>query len=103
MTVLPHDGPTLAAEFPDSTREQWHLLVEGVLRRSGKEFSGFAAEDALTTDIEDGVRARPLYTADDTAVDSGYPGFAPFVRGGRAEGSVLGGWDVRQRHAHPDP
>ncbi|MCX5214763.1 methylmalonyl-CoA mutase small subunit [Kitasatospora sp. NBC_00240] len=103
MTVPPHDGPTLAAEFPDSTREQWRLLVEGVLHRSGKELSGFAAEDALTTGLQDGLRARPLYTADDTAADPGLPGFPPFVRGGRAEGSVLSGWDVRQWHADPDP
>ncbi|MFC8453736.1 methylmalonyl-CoA mutase small subunit [Kitasatospora sp. NPDC057223] len=103
MTVLP-EGLPLAAEFPGPTRGQWQHLVEGVLRKSGAQnVEGALAEDALTTDIEDGVRARPLYTADDTAVDSGYPGFAPFVRGGRAEGSVLGGWDVRQRHAHPDP
>lgn len=103
MTVLP-EGLPLAAEFPGPTRGQWQHLVEGVLRKSGAQnVEGASAEDALTTDIEDGLRARPLYTADDTAADPGYPGFAPFVRGGRAEGSVQGGWDVRQRHAHPDP
>ncbi|MFC5260391.1 methylmalonyl-CoA mutase family protein, partial [Streptomyces cinereospinus] len=34
--------------------------------------------------------------------DAGLPGFAPFVRGARAEGNALGGWDVRQRHAAVD-
>ncbi len=103
MTVLP-EGLPLAAEFPGPTRGQWQHLVEGVLRKSGAQnVEGALAEDALTTDIEDGLRARPLYTADDTAADPGYPGFPPFVRGGRAEGSALSGWDVRQRHAHPDP
>ncbi|MBJ7903905.1 methylmalonyl-CoA mutase small subunit [Streptomyces sp. DSM 110735] len=99
MTVLPDDGLSLAAEFPDATHEQWQRLVEGVLRKSGKEVSGGAAEDALSTTLEDGLRTRPLYTARDAAPDPGLPGFAPFTRGGRPEGSTAGGWDVRQRHA----
>jgi methylmalonyl-CoA mutase len=102
MTVLPDDGLPLAAEFPDATHEQWQRLVEGVLRKSGKEVSGAAAEDALSTTLEDGLRTRPLYTARDAAPDAGLPGFAPFVRGGRPEGNTAGGWDVRQRHAAPD-
>ncbi|MDQ0993583.1 methylmalonyl-CoA mutase family protein [Streptomyces sp. V3I7] len=102
MTVLPDDGLSLAAEFPDATHEQWQRLVEGVLRKSGKEASGTAAEDALSTTLEDGLRTRPLYTARDTAPDAGLPGFAPFVRGGRPEGNTAGGWDVRQRHTALD-
>ncbi|MEU8969136.1 methylmalonyl-CoA mutase family protein [Streptomyces monashensis] len=99
MTVLPDDGLSLAAEFPDATHEQWQRLVEGVLRKSGKEVSGAAAEDALSTTLEDGLRTRPLYTARDAAPDPGLPGFAPYLRGGRPEGNTAGGWDVRQRHA----
>ncbi|MFF3462207.1 methylmalonyl-CoA mutase family protein [Streptomyces sp. NPDC002619] len=99
MTVLPDDGLPLAAEFPDATHEQWQRLVEGVLRKSGKEVSGAAAEDALSTTLEDGLRTRPLYTARDSAPATGLPGFAPFVRGARPEGNTAGGWDVRQRHA----
>ncbi|MFF2199987.1 methylmalonyl-CoA mutase family protein [Streptomyces sp. NPDC058145] len=98
MTVLPDDGLSLAAEFPDATHEQWHRLVEGVLRKSGKEVSGAAVEDTLSTTLEDGLRTRPLYTARDGAPDPGLPGFAPYVRGGRPEGNTAGGWDVRQRH-----
>ncbi|MFI6561852.1 methylmalonyl-CoA mutase family protein [Streptomyces sp. NPDC050534] len=98
MTVLPDDGLSLAAEFPDATHEQWQHLVAGVLRKSGKDVSGTAAEDALSTALEDGLRTRPLYTARDAAPNSGMPGFAPFVRGGRPEGSTAGGWDLRQRH-----
>ncbi|MFI1963295.1 methylmalonyl-CoA mutase family protein [Streptomyces pathocidini] len=105
MTVLPDDGLSLAAEFPDATREQWQRLVEGVLRKSGaSDVSGTAAEDALSTPLQDGLTTRPLYTAEDApAEQSGYPGFPPYVRGGRAEGTAPTGWDVRQRHAHPDP
>ncbi|MFF9065637.1 methylmalonyl-CoA mutase family protein [Streptomyces sp. NPDC014891] len=105
MTVLPDDGLTLASEFPEAPHEQWQHLVAGVLRKSGKEVSGDAAEDALSTLLEDGLHVRPLYTADtapENAPDAGLPGFAPFVRGGRAEGNTLGGWDVRQRHLAAD-
>ncbi|MGP3950085.1 methylmalonyl-CoA mutase family protein [Streptomyces sp. 7N604] len=104
MTVLPDDGLSLAAEFPEATRKQWQSLVSGVLRKSGaNDVSDTAAEDALSTELEDGLTARPLYTAEDGAADPGYPGFPPFVRGSRAEGTAVSGWDVRQRHTDPDP
>ncbi|WP_405775297.1 methylmalonyl-CoA mutase family protein [Streptomyces sp. NBC_01538] len=99
MTVLPDDGLSLAAEFPATTHEQWQRLVAGVLRKSNKDVKGPQAEEALSTALEDGLRTRPLYTAHDTAPPPGFPGFAPFVRGGRPEGNTVGGWDVRQRHA----
>ncbi|MEU8589266.1 methylmalonyl-CoA mutase family protein [Streptomyces sp. NPDC048664] len=102
MTVLPDDGLSLAAEFPDATREQWQHLVAGVLRKSGKEVAGTEAEHALSTPLEDGLRIQPLYTARDAAPDPGLPGFPPFVRGSRAEGNTAGGWDVRQRHSVAD-
>ncbi|MFD3451150.1 methylmalonyl-CoA mutase family protein [Streptomyces sp. NPDC058691] len=106
MTVLPDDGLSLAAEFPDASRAQWQSLVEGVLRKAGKDVSGEAVEDALSTTLEDGLTTRPLYTASDApgafgdAV--GLPGFAPFTRGAGPAGPVAGGWDVRQRHTRPD-
>ncbi|GAA3899319.1 methylmalonyl-CoA mutase family protein [Streptomyces lacrimifluminis] len=99
MTVLPNDGLSLAAEFPSTSHEQWQRLVEGVLRKAGKEVSAATAEDALSTALEDGITTRPLYTAHDEAPEPGLPGFAPFVRGGRPEGNTVAGWDVRQRHA----
>ncbi|MDX2936035.1 methylmalonyl-CoA mutase family protein [Streptomyces ipomoeae] len=102
MTVLPDDGLSLAAEFPDATLEQWQQLVAGVLRRSGREVERAEAEDALSTALEDGLRTRPLYTAADAVSDPGLPGFAPYVRGGRAEGNTVGGWDVRQQHTVAD-
>ncbi|MFH9350024.1 methylmalonyl-CoA mutase subunit beta [Kitasatospora sp. NPDC017646] len=103
MKVPPERLP-LAAEFPAAHREQWQQLVEGVLRKSGAQpEDGAAAEQALTTALPDGLRARPLYTAENTSAEPGYPGFPPFVRGGRPQGSAVSGWDVRQRHADPDP
>ncbi|MFC8226639.1 methylmalonyl-CoA mutase small subunit [Streptomyces sp. NPDC057287] len=103
MTVLPADGLSLAAEFPDPSHDQWQSLVEGVLHRSGKEVAGTAAEEALSTALGDGLTARPLYTSTDASADPGLPGFAPFTRGSRATGNTTDGWDVRQRHALADP
>ncbi|MFJ2626716.1 methylmalonyl-CoA mutase family protein [Streptomyces sp. NPDC087532] len=103
MTVQPADGLSLAADFPQPAHEQWQSLVEGVLRKSGKDVVGSAAEEALSTTVEDGLITRPLYTSRDSAPDAGHPGFAPFTRGGTAGGNAAGGWDVRQRHALPDP
>lgn len=98
MTVLPEDGVSPGVEFPDATREQWQQLVAGVLRKSGRELSGPAAEEALSTVLDDGVTVQPLYTAEDSSPDPGLPGFPPYVRGS----SLLGGWNVRQRHEAPD-
>ncbi|PNE37993.1 methylmalonyl-CoA mutase subunit beta [Streptomyces noursei] len=94
----------LAAAFPAAEREQWQRLVEGVLRKSGaSEAAGAAAEDALATDLQDGIRVRPLYTAQDAPPAAGLPGFPPFIRASRPEGTAGSGWDVRQRHAGTDP
>jgi methylmalonyl-CoA mutase len=109
MTTVSQDVFAAGGEFPAATREQWQQLVEGVLAKSGKAgLSGPEAERALGTEIEDGLWVQPLYTAQDTAPDPGWPGFAPFVRGGRVQGTGVFGpgvssWDVRQRHALPDP
>ncbi|MFD7515668.1 methylmalonyl-CoA mutase small subunit [Streptomyces niveus] len=103
MTLLPDSGLSLAAEFPAPTHEQWQGLVAGVLRKSGRDVSGAATEDALSTSLEDGLTTRPLYTAADAPGDAGMPGFAPFTRGGTPGGPAPGGWDVRQRHARTDP
>jgi methylmalonyl-CoA mutase len=103
MTVS-DDVFAVSAEFPAASREQWQGLVAGVLAKSGKPgLGGPEAERALATEVEDGLWVQPLYTAQDTAPDPGWPGFAPFVRGGRVQGPHVSGWDVRQRHAHPDP
>ncbi|WP_371539442.1 methylmalonyl-CoA mutase subunit beta [Streptomyces sp. NBC_00466] len=110
MTVLPDNGFPLAAGFPHATHEQWQRLVEGVLRKSGKDVPGTAAEAALSTELDDGLVVQPLYTAPDggggeqsgTTASTELPGFAPFTRGSTPAGRVAGGWDVRQRHSRPD-
>ncbi|MBB3084804.1 methylmalonyl-CoA mutase family protein [Geodermatophilus sabuli] len=114
-----HEVPAdlrLAGEFPAVTRDQWRDLVAGVLRKAGREQLPDPVEDALRRTVATGVTVGPLYTAEDAAdlpTAVGVPGLPPFVRGSRAGATVPGGgdpaafgvpggWDVRQRHAHPD-
>ncbi|MEC3981588.1 methylmalonyl-CoA mutase family protein [Amycolatopsis sp. H20-H5] len=95
---------TLAAEFDQPNRAQWQELVAGVLRKSGvigEDFEG-APESKLVTRTYDGIEIQPLYTAEDTVADAGYPGLPPFVRGARPEGVVTTGWDVRARFGGPE-
>ncbi|GAA3456439.1 methylmalonyl-CoA mutase subunit beta [Dactylosporangium matsuzakiense] len=81
----------------------WQRLALGVLRKSGRadeDTPPEAVADLLATDTYDGVRIAPLYTAADPAPPAGQPGHVPFVRGGHPAPRP---WDVRQRHADPDP
>ncbi|WP_433423544.1 methylmalonyl-CoA mutase family protein [Microtetraspora malaysiensis] len=90
MTVPPLE---FAAGFPPGTREQWRTLALGVLRKSGvlpEDAVPAAAEEALSSTTYDGVTIAPLHDASDL------PDAPRVVRPARP-------WDVRQRHAHPDP
>ncbi|OXM61746.1 MULTISPECIES: methylmalonyl-CoA mutase family protein [Amycolatopsis] len=101
------DELALAAEFGTPRREDWQRLVAGVLTKSGvlpESFDG-APESLLTSKTYDGIEIQPLYTADDAAPPSGFPGLPPYVRGAVAEGtnSTVGtGWDVRVLHGGAD-
>jgi methylmalonyl-CoA mutase len=99
VTAQGSDDLVLAAEFPTATREQWQRLVAKVLGASGAVDS---PERQLATITADGIEVSPLYVGDASRPSSGYPGQAPFVRGRTAAGHRAG-WDVRQRHEHPDP
>jgi methylmalonyl-CoA mutase len=90
----------LAGEFPAVTRQQWQALVSKVLKGAG----GDSPERELTTVTADGIEIAPLYVGpqDQGRPDPSFPGQAPFVRGRTATGH-RDGWDVRQRHEHPDP
>ncbi|MGW6931098.1 methylmalonyl-CoA mutase family protein [Lentzea sp. NPDC054927] len=71
-------------EFPSASREQWRELVDAVLRKTG------ASYESLVTKTYDGIELQPLYTLDDAL-----PAYAL--------APAKQGWDVRQRHAVPDP
>jgi methylmalonyl-CoA mutase len=96
------DDLELAAGFPTATREQWQKLVARVVAGASADELGADPERLLATHLSGGIDIEPLYTADDLDGDAGFPGQAPFVRGRTAAGQ-RSGWDVRQRHSHPDP
>ena len=83
----------LAAGFERSDEAAWLALVEKVLK--GRPFESLVARTA------DGIEIQPLYR--EAVGDVGVPGAAPFWRGAAPAGAVIGGWDIRQRHEHPDP
>ncbi|WP_433218465.1 methylmalonyl-CoA mutase subunit beta [Dactylosporangium sp. CS-047395] len=92
----------MSAPTQDDLRD-WQRLALGVLRKSGlagEDTPPEAVADLLATETYDGLRIAPLYTAADRAPDAGAPGHLPFVRGGSTAPRP---WDVRQRHADPDP
>jgi methylmalonyl-CoA mutase len=89
---LPPAPERLLAEFPPVNREEWRKLVEA-------ELKGAPFDKRMLTVTPEGITLQPLYTPEDTAklpfVNS-FPGFAPFVRGGRASGAVKQGWEISQ-------
>jgi methylmalonyl-CoA mutase len=99
----------LGAEFPRvDARVAWLALVDQVVRKAGRipqDAPSGAGFEKLTWRTLDGIPVRPLYTADDAPAPetAGVPGAAPYLRGGRSNGPAPDGWDVRQRHADPDP
>lgn len=88
----------LAGGFPAASDEAWQQLVKRILGDRD-------IDEALTRKTYDGIAIHPLYTAEDWRPDedaSGFPGMLPYTRGHRVVGQSAGGWDIRQRHAHPD-
>lgn len=104
LSEQPADELVLAGEFPEPSRTQWRELVEGVLRKSGRNIDDAPEEieQLLASKLGEGVTVSPLYTAEDAVPGTGVPGLAPFTRGAKALGSSPSGWDIRQRHADPD-
>lgn len=86
---------TSADLFGPATREQWLRLVDKVL--DGGDF-----ERRLVSRSADGLKLAPLYTRADAVAfaDAAIPGQPPFTRG-KTAGRLA--WDIRQRHAEPDP
>jgi methylmalonyl-CoA mutase len=77
----------LAAEFDPPSREAWLALV-------GKVLKGADFDKRLTSRTADGLAVQPLYTRADAVEGAAAVG---------RSGWYPGGWDVRQRHAEPDP
>lgn len=83
---------------PGSDGERWRALVDRAL--GGADFA------RLVRPTADGIAVRPLHTEEDAGHlrrAAGLPGEPPYVRGAAPVGASVGGWDIRQPHAHPDP
>ncbi|MEU1888558.1 methylmalonyl-CoA mutase subunit beta [Micromonospora rifamycinica] len=105
MTV-PSETLRLAADFPAATSEQWRRAALAVLRKTGAadaDTGPEAVRELLSSHGHDGIDTAALYTGEDAPPVPAPPGLFPYTRGGRATGAVADGWDVRQRHADPDP
>lgn len=86
-------------EFPSPSYDEWRAEVDKALK-------GAPFDKKMLTKTYEGITLRPIYTRQDWSCEgdpSGFPGAAPFTRGGRASGGVVSGWDVRQRYMWPDP
>lgn len=77
----------LVPEFEPPTREAWLALVAKVLK--GADF-----EKRLVARTADGLAIQPLYTRADAVASAALGGRTVYFPGG---------WDIRQRHAEPDP
>jgi len=77
----------LVPEFDPPSREAWLALVEKVLK--GADF-----DRRLVSRTADGLALQPLYTRADAA---------PGGQAVRGRTDAAGRWDIRQRHADPDP
>ena len=93
------DTLVLGGEFAPVTYEDWMAEVEKVLK-------GAPFDKRMVYRTYDGLTVQPIYTRQDWSADgdpSGFPGAPPYTRGTRADGSVRGGWDIRQEAVEPDP
>ncbi|MBB36738.1 MAG: methylmalonyl-CoA mutase [Hirschia sp.] len=88
----------LSNDFPESDESQWLKLVDKALKG--------APPEKLNSTTSDGLTVKALYRETDAATSEdpyGFPGIAPFIRGGAPLPDEFLPWDIRQIIAHPDP
>lgn len=84
--------------FPAASEADWIEQVQHALKGGGLE--------RLVKKTRDGLTIKPLYGETDfaSAADPrGYPGQAPYVRGGKETPDRFLPWDIRQSFDHPEP
>ena len=70
-----------APEFPSPTRDEWAVLVDGVLRKArrlAEDAPAGSGVDKLVREPLAGIPVRPLYTADDVPAADGTPSTSAF-------------------------
>ncbi len=89
----------LKSEFPVPAYADWRAAVEA-------ELKGAPFDKKMLTKTYEGITLQPLYRQEDTASLPhlhSFPGFPPFVRGGRASGCLKQSWEISQELASPSP
>lgn len=89
----------LLSEFPRATPEQWRAAAEALLK-------GAPFEKKLITPTYEGINLQPIYGPESVAhlpFAGEFPGAGSGVRGGRASGNLLLGWEVSQELPLPTP
>ncbi len=79
------------SDFPKKTLEEWRALA-------AKELGG-ASPDTLVWETLEGIKVKPLYTAEDLEgleLAGALPGFPPYLRGPRATMYANRPWTIRQ-------
>ena len=95
---VPHPG---AGRTGSRSSTRW-CAGRGRIPEDAAPGAGF---EKLTRTHPDGIRVRPLYTAEDAPdpATAGVPGGARSSAAAARPAAAPDGWDVRQRHAEPDP
>lgn len=78
--------------FDPVSYETWCACVE-------KDLKGVPFDKKLVSSTFEGIALQPLYTASDLKgikTLQSFPGFSPYVRGGRASGFTEKGWEISQ-------
>ncbi len=89
----------LLDEFPPATYDAWKAQVEA-------ELKGVPFDKKMFATTDEGITLRPIYRAEDVAHVphlGSFPGFPPFVRGGRASGYAGQPWAVSQEITAASP
>ncbi len=87
----------LAGSFPARSRDDWHRAAEAAL-------AGVPFDKKLVTRTHEGVAVQPVYGPSGSPPDAaGFPGLAPYARGGSVSGAAVNGWDIRQHYAYVEP
>ena len=87
----------LASDFAAATEQDWLALAQKALKSD-------RGLEKITSKTLDGIERKPLYSRADAPAtgEMAGPGQEPFARGTQTP-DTRRGWDIRQRHAGPDP
>lgn len=93
----PTASPDLNRLFPPASKEDWRAAAEKLLK-------GAPFDKVLLSPTYEGITLWPIYWPEDLAGSphaGTLPGFPPFLRGSRAAGHRVAGWEIAQEVPGP--